>query len=121
MSSYQDVNWGGDDSTPVTENPVSLYELDDYLNTHFGYERLPSPIIDPYAPPHSQDYFHRWVKEGLPPISLAKPQFRAKGIPGMVYDIDDIQLLLDRLDGNDDDDNSGPGRHKFTAKRRDPS
>jgi hypothetical protein len=120
LSSYQDVNWGGDESTPITENAVSLDELDDYLRSRWGYQRLPSPIIDPYAPDQFQDYFHRWVKDGLPPISIAKPQFRAKGIPGMVYDIDDIQLLLDRLDGSDGDDDPNDG-HRLTARRRDPS
>lgn len=112
--SYQDTDWGPIDSLPYTDNPVSMDELDDYLRK-LGYRRLPTPPVDPYAP--DQNYFHHWVGDGLVPITLAKPQWRAKGYPGLVYDIDDVQALLDRLDGTDDDDNG----HKLTAKRRDPS
>ncbi len=120
MSSYQDVNWGSNDSAPVTDNPLSLDDLDDYLCNHLGYRRLAAPPVDPYAP--NQDYFHYWVGEGLDPISIACPQFRAKGYPGLVYDIDDVQHLIDRLDGHDEDGGDhGPDGHKLTAKRRDPS
>jgi hypothetical protein len=110
ISSYQDVNWGYNTDAPTTDAPLSLGALNDYLAT-FGY--FMQPKKDPYSP----ECLIHWVKKGSPiPITMAAPQFQHPDFyDQLVYDIFDVQDMLEHLDGDEID-----GK-ELQAKRRDPS
>jgi hypothetical protein len=109
ISSYQDVDWGYNTNAPITDNPLPLSAIDEYLDK-FGYKRLPP--ADPLAP----EYFYHWVKPGAPTITMAAPQFRAEGYyDTLVYDIHDIRDMLEHLDSDEFD---GPNGHELQAKHR---
>ena len=80
-----------DRDAPETENPLPLGALDEHLDK-LGYRR--AAPADPLA---SESFYH-WIKDGAPAITMAKPQFQAKGYYNqLVYDIHDIQDMLERL------------------------
>ena len=111
ISSYQDVDWGYNTNAPMTDNPLPLSALNEYL-AKFGYQMQPK---DPYSP----DCLIHWVKAGEDPITMAAPQFQAKGYyDQLVYDIHDVRDMLEHLNRDDFD---APNGHELQAKRRDPS
>lgn len=104
-SSYQDADWGYGNDAPVTHDPLPLSALDEHL-ARMGYHRK---ALDKFAPP---SFLLQWEKEGVPPITLAAPQFEADGYDNLVYDLNDIRDMLKHLKTD------GMAGHELVAKRR---